>query len=156
MNTLKKHLFAAAAALVAVAALSACEVPEDDGETRADREAPVAGKENKKDGKSAEKPDEPNMTTAQENAVRSANGYLDYSAFSRSGLIDQLKFEGYSVKDATFAVDHVNPDWNKQAALAAKNYLDMSGFSRQGLIEQLQFEGYTPAQAAYGAKQNGL
>ncbi len=97
----------------------------------------------------------PELTLAQENVLEAAQDYLDYSAFSRSGLIHQLKFEDYSTKDATWAVDRVGADWNEQAAKAAKDYLDYSSFSRSGLIEQLQFEGYTPAQAAYGAKAVG-
>jgi hypothetical protein len=95
-------------------------------------------------------------TTSQDNAVRTANDYLDTSAFSRSGLIHQLKFEGYSLADATYAVDTVSVDWNEQAAKSAQSYLDMSGFSRSGLIEQLEFEGYTSAQATYGVNAVGL
>ena len=82
--------------------------------------------------------------------------YLDTSAFSRTGLIKQLKYEGYSTADATYAVNAVSPNWNEQAAKAAQSYLDTSSFSRSGLIEQLMFEGYTRAQAEYGAKKVGL
>jgi hypothetical protein len=73
-------------------------------------------------------------------------------------LINQLKFEGYSVADATYAADKVayGGIWNKQAALAAKDYLENQSFSRTGLIQQLEFEGYTPAQAIYGVNQTGL
>ncbi|WP_202409606.1 Ltp family lipoprotein [Halobacillus litoralis] len=34
-----------------------------------------------------------------------AQDYLDYSSFSRSGLIDQLIYEGFSTEDATYAVN---------------------------------------------------
>ncbi|QZH65400.1 Ltp family lipoprotein [Mycolicibacterium farcinogenes] len=88
--------------------------------------------------------------------MRAAEQYLDYSAFSRQGLIEQLEYEDFSTADATFAVDHITVDWNAQAAKAAKAYLDYSAFSRGGLIEQLVYEGYTPAQAAYGATAAGL
>jgi hypothetical protein len=30
--------------------------------------------------------------------------YLDYSAFSREGLIDQLKYEGYTREQAEYGV----------------------------------------------------
>ena len=93
----------------------------------------------------------PQLTSGQENAIRSAKDYLDYSAFSRKGLIEQLGFEGYPAKDAAFAADHLKVNWNEQAVKAARDYLDYSGFSRQGLVEQLVFEGYTQEQAAYGA-----
>jgi hypothetical protein len=76
--------------------------------------------------------------------------------FSRSGLIEQLEFEGYSKDDATFAVDSITVDWNEQAARAAENYLETMPFSRASLIEQLEFEGYTTAQAEYGVSTTGL
>jgi hypothetical protein len=101
-------------------------------------------------------------TTSQENARRSAENYLEMSAFSRNGLIEQLSSEhgeGFSKADAIYAVDHIDVDWNEQAAKSAKNYLDMSPFSRQGLIEQLSSEygdGFTHAQAVYGVNQTGL
>ncbi|MED5812885.1 Ltp family lipoprotein [Mycolicibacterium sp. 050232] len=98
----------------------------------------------------------PASTASQRNAVRAAEQYLDYSAFSRKGLIQQLEYEDFSTADATFAVDHITVDWNQQAAKAARAYLDYSAFSRGGLIEQLEYEGYTPAQAAYGATAAGL
>jgi colicin import membrane protein len=98
----------------------------------------------------------PGETVAQENARRSAESYLDTSAFSRIGLIKQLKFEGYSTSDATYAVDAVSPNWNQQAAKSAENYLDTSSFSRSGLIQQLEFEGYTEQQAVYGVNKTGL
>lgn len=96
------------------------------------------------------------VSRAQGNAVSAARGYLDLTAFSRTGLIEQLEFEGYSTADATNAVDQVSPDWNDQAALAAENYLDLMPFSRQGLIEQLEFEGFSRGQATYGVDQAGL
>jgi hypothetical protein len=98
----------------------------------------------------------PGETVAQENARRSAESYLDTSAFSRIGLIKQLKFEGYSTSDATYAVDAVSPNWNEQAAKSAENYLDTGAFSRSGLIQQLEFEGFTEQQAVYGVNQTGL
>ncbi|MFN2527032.1 MAG: Ltp family lipoprotein [Actinomycetota bacterium] len=91
------------------------------------------------------------LTSGQENALSTAEDYISTSGFSRSGLIEQLEFEGYSTKNAAFAVDHLNLDWNEQAARSAEDYLSTSGFSRSGLIEQLEFDGYTRQQAEYGA-----
>lgn len=93
---------------------------------------------------------------SQQNAVRSAEDYLDMSGFSRHGLIEQLEYEGFSTEDASFAVDHITVDWNVQAARSAKDYLDMSGFSHSGLVDQLVYEGFTPAQAEYGVAAAGL
>lgn len=95
------------------------------------------------------------MTMGQKNALASAKNYLDFAAFSHSGLIEQLEYEGYSTEDATFAADNCGADWNEQAARAAKSYLDYSSFSRQGLIDQLLFEGYTQEQAEYGVTAVG-
>lgn len=97
--------------------------------------------------------EEPELTGSQRNAVESAENYLSFTAFSRSGLIEQLEFEDYSKADAEFAVDYLKVDWNEQAAKSAENYLDFTSFSRNGLIDQLKFEGFTDAQAKYGADQ---
>ena len=120
-----------------------------------------AGKSNDSSSGSAEQSDSDgspssNITTSQSNAIDSAEGYLRFSSFSRTGLIDQLEFEGFSNADATFAVETVNPDWFEQAAKSAESYLDFSSFSRQGLIDQLEFEGFTTEEATYGADQVGL
>lgn len=96
---------------------------------------------------------DPGLSTGQRNAIESAENYLSFTAFSQSGLIEQLEFEGYSTADATFAVESLEVDWNEQAAKSAANYLEMTSFSLSGLIEQLEFEGFTPEQAAYGANQ---
>ncbi|MFE5307627.1 Ltp family lipoprotein [Isoptericola sp. NPDC056605] len=95
-------------------------------------------------------------TVAQENAVASAQSYLEVGGFSKQGLTDQLKFEGYSNADAKYAVAHVDVDWNVQAEIAAKNYMDTQSFSRSGLIEQLEFDGFTAKQAEHGADSVGL
>ena len=96
---------------------------------------------------------DPGMTTAQRNAIESAESYLDFSAFSQSGLIGQLEYEGFSTADATFAVESLDADWNEQAAKSAASYLEFSSFSLSGLIGQLEYEGFTPEQATYGANQ---
>lgn len=97
----------------------------------------------------------PSPTTGEKNALRSAREYLSFSAFSYTGLIKQLEYEGYSTEEATYAADNCNANWNEQAAKSAKEYLDMSSFSRQELINQLIYEGYTQEQAEYGVTRNG-
>ena len=101
-------------------------------------------------------PPAPVASVSQKNARRSAESYLEFSNFSRSGLIHQLKFEGFSEPDATSAVDSLNVDWNEQAAKSAADYLEMSSFSHSGLVHQLEFEGFTPQQAEYGVGTTGL
>ncbi|EJB8489879.1 Ltp family lipoprotein [Acinetobacter baumannii] len=101
------------------------------------------------------------FTASQLNAIRTANSYLEYQAFSRKGLINQLSSdygEGYNVKDATVAVDSLDVDWKEQAAKAAAQYLEQQGFSCKGLINQLASdygEKFTLEQAKYGAVQAG-
>ncbi|MDG2210968.1 MAG: Ltp family lipoprotein [Acidimicrobiales bacterium] len=99
---------------------------------------------------------EPTGTVSQQQAAQSAQDYLNYSSFSRSGLIDQLEYEGFSTADATYGVDAQNADWNAQAAQSAQDYLNYSSFSRSGLIDQLMFEGFTREQAIYGVNAVGL
>jgi colicin import membrane protein len=96
------------------------------------------------------------LTNGQRNASRAAENYLDMTGFSRKGLIDQLKFEGYTVSEATYGVDDQKANWNTQAGRSAKKYLEMTAFSRSGLIEQLMFEGYTRSQATAGVTAAGL
>jgi len=94
---------------------------------------------------------QPKISSGQRNAVRAAQQYIEVMAFSRSGLIDQLEYDGFSTQDATYAVDNLRVDWNRQAARSAAQYLEVMSFSLSGLIEQLEYDGYTSAQAQYGA-----
>lgn len=103
----------------------------------------------------SEENDEATITIGQRNALNSAKSYLDIMAFSYTGLIEQLEYEGYTAEEATYAADNCGADWNEQAAKSAKNYLDIMSFSRDGLIEQLEYEGFTHEQAVYGVEQNG-
>jgi hypothetical protein len=41
----------------------------------------------------------------KEQAALSAENYLEVTAFSRQGLIDQLVFEGFTEEQATYGVD---------------------------------------------------
>ena len=50
---------------------------------------------------------QPLSPVSQQNAVRKAKDYLDYTAFSRSGLINQLvEFEGFATEGLTPRVGH--------------------------------------------------
>ena len=97
------------------------------------------------------------MTRPQANALRSAKDYLEYSGYSRKGLIEQLhECDDYIVSDATVAVDSLNIDWKEQAVKSAKDYLEYSGYSCKGLIEQLhECDDYSLSEATYGAEQAG-
>lgn len=144
--------------------LAACDLEEEASgtdtiaETRSEERKPE--KKGKQKGKQqtvkVAEDEGPTMTREQENALRSADDYISFSSFSKTGLIEQLEYEGYSKKDATFAVNNLQVNWKEQAAKSAEGYLEYSGFSRSGLIEQLEYEGFTREQAEYGVTQAGL
>ena len=89
-------------------------------------------------------------TVSQRNAKSLATSYLRSSSFSRSGLIGQLQYEGFSIDDATYGVDALNTNWNAQAVKKATSYLRTSSFSRSGLIDQMIFEGFSSSESIYG------
>lgn len=103
--------------------------------------------------------EKPQLTLGQENAIRSAQSYLDFTAFSRAGLFEQLTSEygeGFEAADAEFAIAYLEQnglvDWNAEAAESAESYLSFTSFSRQGLYDQLTSEygeQFTPEQAEY-------
>lgn len=101
-------------------------------------------------------------TVSQLNALRSAESYLEFKGFSKKGLIDQLSSEygeGFPRKDAEWAVENLDVNWNEQAVRAGQSYLDFKGFSRSGLIDQLSSDygdQFTKKQATYAADKLGL
>lgn len=94
-------------------------------------------------------------TLGDENALKKAYSYLDYTSFSYKSLIEQLEYEGFSKSEATYGADNCGADWYEQAAKKAKSYMSSMSFSKSGLIEQLEYEGFTRKQAQYGAKSVG-
>lgn len=94
-------------------------------------------------------------TMGEKNAVKKAINYLDYMAFSKTGLIKQLEYEGFTETEAEYGVNHIEVDWNEQAALKAESYLDFMSFSKSGLIHQLEYDGFTRQQAEYGVEAVG-
>lgn len=95
-------------------------------------------------------------TLSQKNAVAKAKSYLNYTAFSYAGLIEQLEYEQFSHEDAVYGADHCGANWNEQAAKKAESYLKYSSFSRDGLIDQLLYEGFTQEEAEYGVSSVGF
>jgi hypothetical protein len=166
---MRKTLFTLVAVAAVVVGLSACETTTDKTnhaeEVVAKQDATAKGKPTKTETKAPEKPAKPAKpayTASQEQAIAAALDYIDTMAFSRAGLIDQLSSEygsQFPVKDATFAVDHIEVNWNEQATAAALEYLDTMAFSRDGLIDQLESEygsQFTHEQAVYGVNHAGL
>lgn len=98
---------------------------------------------------------EESMTLGQKNAIAKAHSYLEFTAFSHSGLVDQLQYEGFTPEEAVFAADNCGADWNEQAAKKAQSYMEHQSFSRDGLIDQLLYEGFSQEQAEHGAASVG-
>ena len=95
------------------------------------------------------------ITTGQKNALNKAHDYLSFSAFSYSGLMKQLEYEGFATEEATYAVDNCGADWSKQAAQKAHDYLNFSSFSYKGLVKQLEYEGFSAEEATFAADSCG-
>jgi len=76
-------------------------------------------------------------------------------AFSKTGLIKQLEYEGFTTIEAEYGVNHIDVDWDEQAAKKAESYLEFMSFSKSGLIKQLEYDGFTRQQAEYGVKSIG-
>jgi hypothetical protein len=155
---MKKIFTIALVAATAVAALSACKVEDSSSNAAGKTDDTVVATAAAK----TKAPTTPKYTVAQEQAILSAQGYVEMSGFSRAGLIGQLSSkagEGFKKADAVFAVNHIKVDWNKEAVQSAKQYLEMGGFSRASLIDQLSStsgEKFTPAQAKYAVNKVGL
>lgn len=124
-------------------------------EKKAQEEAALSAAAEKAAADKAASAKSASATIGQKNALSQAKSYLTAMAFSYSGLIKQLEYEGYSLEDATYAVDNCRADWNEQAALKAKSYMNSMSFSRQGLIDQLIYEGFSAEQAEHGVSTVG-
>lgn len=104
----------------------------------------------------------PTISKARQNAVKSAQGYVDLMDFSKAGLEHQLSSaagDKYKLSDAKYAVNHIKVDWNKEALGSAKSYQELMPMSRSGLIHQLTSSAgdkYTKAQATYAVNKLGL
>jgi hypothetical protein len=160
---LKKIITSALVAAAAAATLGACNLDTATNAAGTTHEYATSSTSTAaKSGTKTHTHAAPKYTVAQQNAIESAQSYLDMSGFSRTGLIDQLSSksgEGFKKSLAVFAVNHIKVNWNKEAVESAKSYLDMGGFSRASLIDQLSSnsgEQFTRAQATYAANHVGL
>lgn len=95
------------------------------------------------------------ITLGMKNALKKADEYLGFMAFSYTGLIKQLEYERFSHDEAVYAVDNCGADWYEQAVKKGYDYLDFMSFSRDGLIRQLEYEGFTTDQAVYAVNELG-
>lgn len=96
------------------------------------------------------------LTNSQKNAVIRAYEEENFWHVSRSYLINDVLvgFDYFSVEDATFAVDHMDVDFDEQAVLYAKQ--NSSGQSKGEIKEMMRYYGYTEEQINNALKQAGF
>ena len=67
-------------------------------------------------------------TTALENAIESAEEYNKVLAYSKKGIIEKLKYEGFSEDIAECAVKSINANWKENCVKSAYSYLNLFSF----------------------------
>lgn len=111
----------------------------------------VAQEETKKE----EPKKEDNVPREYKNALKAAEQYLSFSAFSKKGLYDQLTADAgdkYPAEAAQYAIDNLKVDYKEQALRAAKQYLKTMPMSDSDLKNQLMSDAgdkYTEEEAQY-------
>lgn len=95
------------------------------------------------------------LSTSQRNAVLKAYQEVQNWHCGRDFLINDVLvgFDGYSLEDATFAVDHIDVDWDYQAILYAKE--NGVGESESKITEMMQYYGFNQDQIAKALKEIG-
>lgn len=94
---------------------------------------------------------ETTLSLEYQNAVKSAKSWLEFDAYSRSGLIKRLEADKFPTAAATYAADNCGADWNEQAVKSAKSWLEFDNYSKQALIDRLIADGFTASEAQHGA-----
>jgi len=100
-------------------------------------------------------PSKPEISREFENALKSAQNYVDLMPFSEKGLYDQLTAEygeQFPAEAAQYAIENVVVDYNAEALESAKNYQETMPMSDSGLYDQLTSEygeRFTAEQAQY-------
>ena len=97
--------------------------------------------------------EEKTSKTELENAIESAEAYNKVFAYSKKGLIENLKYEGFSEDIAECAVKSINANWKENCVRSAYSYLDLSPFSKKELIHQLDYDGFTSEEIDYAMNQ---
>lgn len=73
--------------------------------------------------------------TGNAGAKAKAESYLNSSAFSYTGLIDQLEYNGFSESEAKYGADNCGADWKEQALKKAKSSIIGGEHKMKGLID---------------------
>lgn len=100
-------------------------------------------------------PSKPEISREFQNALKSAQNYVDLMPFSEKGLYDQLTAEygeQFPAEAAQYAIENLDVDYNAEALESAKNYQETMPMSDSGLYDQLTSEygeRFTAEQAQY-------
>lgn len=92
----------------------------------------------------------------RENVLILAKEYIQEKAYSRRGLINALKMNGYSNINAIYAVDNISVDWSEQAKRAIKEYKEKANLSKTNLLNVLVRDGFSEKEIAYAFKECGI
>ena len=93
--------------------------------------------------------EEKTNNTELENAIESAEAYNKIFAYSKKGLIENLKYEGFSEEIAECAVKSINANWKENCVRSAHSYLEIISYSKEELIHQLDYVGFTAEEIDY-------
>ena len=97
--------------------------------------------------------EEKTNNTELENAIESAEAYNKIFAYSKKGLIENLKYEGFSEEIAECAVKSINANWQENCVRSAHSYLEIISYSKEELIHQLDYVGFTAEEIDYAMNQ---
>ena len=96
------------------------------------------------------------LTNSQKNAVIRAYEEENFWHVSRDYLINDVLvgFDYFSVEDATFAVDHMDVDFDEQAVLYVQQ--NSAEQSKGEITEMMRYYGYTEAQISNALEKAGF
>ena len=89
---------------------------------------------------------------AYEAALAAAQEHIDEDSFSYEALIEQLKLDGFAEEAITYAMDHVNADYGKEAKEALKHIEDTTGLTTEDMVDLLVTDGFTREAIKYAMK----
>ncbi|MDU1315674.1 Ltp family lipoprotein [Anaerococcus hydrogenalis] len=120
-----------------------------------DKEIDAEKKEEPKNEEPKKEETNKNVSREYQNALKTAESYLQTFPFSKQGLLEQLTSEHgskFPQDAAQYAIDNLKVDYKEQALKSAKNYMDTMPMSNDELYEQLTSEHgekFTPEEAQY-------
>lgn len=85
-------------------------------------------------------------------SLKRAEDYIESMSFSKKGLAQRLKFEGYPEDAISFAVGSVSVDYNEEALGRAKMLKIEQKFTENGIREQLYFDGFEEEEINYAVE----